>query len=104
MHPRRRVAQLTRHVDSVRKEVARICDENNETALNLGEAPDKSVLEQQTRADADDQPNHQTAKEDKQEDTDTLKETQDGQMTFGSTLPVLLSSLEENNSDSVVED
>ena len=96
--------QLTRHVDSVREEVARICNKYNETALDLGETSDKGILEQQTRANADDQANHQTAKEDKQEDTDTLKETQDGQMTLGSTLPVLLSSLEENNGNSVIED
>jgi hypothetical protein len=86
--------QLTRHMDSVRKEVARIGDQNDEAALDLGETPDQGILEQKTRADANNQANHQTAKEDQQENADTLEQTQDGQMTLSGTLSVLLSSLE----------
>jgi uncharacterized protein (UPF0218 family) len=67
------LAQLTGHVDGIREEVACIGDENNETALDLGEAPDQGILEQKTRANANNQANHQTAEEDQQEDTDTLE-------------------------------
>jgi hypothetical protein len=96
--------QLTRHMDSVRKEVARIGDQNDEAALDLGETPDQGILEQKTRADANNQANHQTAKEDEQENTNTLKQTQDSEMTLGGALPVLLSSLEQDNGNGVVED
>jgi hypothetical protein len=96
--------QLTGHMDGIREEVACISDENNEAALDLWEAPDQGVLEQKTRANADNEANHQTAEEDEQKDADTLEQTQDGQMTFGGALSVFLSSLEQDNSDGVVED
>jgi hypothetical protein len=100
----RELIQLTGHVDRIREEVACIGNENDKTTLDLGEAPDQGILEQKTRANANNQTNHQTAEEDQQENTDTLEQTQDGQMTLGGALSVFLSSLEQDNGDGVVED
>jgi len=96
--------QRTGHVDGIGEEISGICDQDDEATLNLWEPPDKSVLEQQAGSYTNDQTNDQTAKEDEQEDTDTLEQTQYGQMTSGSAGFVFLGRLEEDNGNGVVQD
>lgn len=90
-------------MQALREEVRRISDQDNETALNLREAPDIRKLQQQSRSHTDDNANQQTAKEDDQEDADTLEETQDAVAT-SIALVVLLRRLEDDNGNGVVED
>ena len=96
--------QRTGHVDGIGEKISGICDQDDETALNLWEPPDKGILEQQAGSYTNDQTNDQTAKEDEQEDTDTLKQTQDGQMACGSAGFVFLGRLEEDNGNGIVQD
>lgn len=64
---------------SIGKEVASIRDEQDDAALNLRKSSDVCKLQQQRSDESNDYPNHQTAKEDKQEDAETFKQTESRQ-------------------------
>jgi hypothetical protein len=87
----------------MREEVGGIRNQDNKTTLNLGEPANIGKLEQKSGRDADNDSDHQTAKEDQQEDTGTLEEADDTVVTRLA-LVVLLSGLEDDNGNGVVED
>jgi hypothetical protein len=62
-----RRAQLTRHLDAIGEEVAGICDENDEAALNLGRSSDVGEFEAEGRNNSNDNSNDQASEEYKQE-------------------------------------
>ena len=95
--------RLTRHLQTVGKEVGCVGDEDDEAALDLREPPHVRKLQQQGRSHTDDNANHQAAEENDQEDADTLEEAKDAVGTRV-TLVVLLRRLEDDNGDGVVED
>lgn len=92
----------TRHANSVREEVREVRNKNDETALDLREAPNIRKLEHQRRANAHQDPDEQAAKEDAKEDANSLEQTQDAER-HGRVL-VLLGRLEQHNGDGVVQD
>ncbi len=90
-------------MNTVREEVCSIGDQNNDTALCLGEAADVGKLEEQGGADASNDTNQQGTKENQQEDASTFEEA-DYSMADSLSLFVSLRRLENDNSDGVVED
>ena len=62
-------AILTGHSSSIREEVARIGNQYDQAALDLGKPTDQSILEQERCADADKDTKKQTTKEDEEEIT-----------------------------------
>lgn len=91
-------------MDSVGKEVGGVCNQDDEAALDLGVSPDMRELQEQTCAQADQETNEQTAKEDEQKHPDTLKQAQNGELAGGGALPVLLRGLEQHDGDRIVQD
>ncbi|KAL3706579.1 hypothetical protein TMatcc_007591 [Talaromyces marneffei ATCC 18224] len=86
---------------SVRKEVAGICNQDDETTLNLRQPANMRVLEKQSRPNSDADTDKHTTKEDQQEKPNSFKKIEHGKfcrVIFG----VFLGSLEQDNSDSVV--
>lgn len=91
-------------MDSIGKEVGGVCNQNDEAALNLGISPDVRELQKKTCAQADQEPNEQTAKEDEQKHPDTLKQAQNGELAGRGALPILLCGLEQHDRDRIIED
>lgn len=88
---------------SLREEVAGISNQHNQTALNLWVTSNIGELQNESSTNANHHTNQQTAKEDEQENADTLKEVDKpvGLLRLGF---VLLSSLEDDNGDGIIED
>lgn len=70
----RSLGKLTRHVNGIGEKVTRVCNENDEATLNLGESAHVGKLEKQRGHDAYDDANDQAAKEDEQEYANRLKQ------------------------------
>ncbi len=90
-------------MNAVGEKVCSIGNQNNDTALRLGEAADIGKLEEQGGADTSNDTNQQGTKKDQQEDASTFKEAE--YSVAGSlALFVSLRRLENDNGDGVVED
>src|SRR5689334_14451044 len=85
---------LTRHVQAIRKEIASICNQYNQTALNLRKASDVSILQRQRSTNSNKDSNDQTPKEYCQKYTDTLNQTQESQRSCSSSFLVSLGGFE----------
>ena len=70
---------LTRHVDCVREEVARVRDQEDDTALDLWIPSDVRELQQKARPQPDEKADDQAAEEDHQKYSNRLKEGQRGE-------------------------
>ena len=91
-------------MDCVREEVRSVRNQDDETTLNLRLPSHMRQFQQETRRQSNQKPKCQRAKEDPQKDTDTLEETQDGQLFLRHTRFVFLRRLEKYDGDGVVED
>jgi len=98
-----RECELTRHVDTVRKEVAGVSNEDYQTAFDLGKSPDMRVFERKSGANSNDNTDHETAQEDQQEDANGLEKCHKGQVRCSTAFLIPLGSLEQDDSDGVVE-
>ena len=93
----------TRHVHAIREKVSGIRKKNHKTALNLRIPPNIRKLKKKRRAHTREHANHQTPKEDEQENTRTLKEAQEPHIGPRPML-VPLRRLEDDDGNSIVED
>lgn len=66
--------RLTTHMQGVGEEVARVCYQEDETALDLWVSSNMRQLEQQTCCNADYNANEKTDTEDDQEDSNRLEQ------------------------------
>jgi len=89
-------------MNSVREEITRVCDEHDKARFDLRISPNEGVFQSKGSTNAYQGSNEQTSKEHKQENPDSLKETDDAEISH---LPsfVTLCRLEEHNSDSIVQ-
>lgn len=87
----------------MREEVSSVCDQDNQTAFNLWEPPDIGEFQEESRGHTHNDADKHTAEEDEQEDAGTLEKAEEAIITRFA-LIVLLRSLEDDNSDSIVED
>jgi hypothetical protein len=62
-------------MQAVRKEIAGIRNQHNQTTFNLREPSDVCILQSQSRPDTHSNSNEQTSEEDCQEDADTFQQT-----------------------------
>lgn len=96
---------LTRHENTVREVVARVRDQYDETAFNLGEFTDKGILQDEGSAYSDHDPNEKTSKENQEEKPDGFEQTDNGKRTaFGTIRAILLGRLKYDDSDGIIED
>ena len=89
---------------SVGKEVAGVSDQKDQTALDFGEASNVSILQHESAADTNNHTDEKTAKEYEQEDAYGLEQAEDVQIAFGSSFFVPLCSLEQDDSNGIVQD
>jgi hypothetical protein len=88
-------------VDGVRQEVSQVRGKDDKTTLRLWVSPNISELEHQRYGNANHDADEQTSKEDGKEDAKGFEEANDAKRL--STVLVFLGSLEQNDSNSVVE-
>ena len=86
----------------MREKVGGVGNQEDEAALDLGEASDVGKLEQQGRPNANNDANEQTAKEDEQEDAAPLEEAEEP-VAAALPLVVLLRRLKDDDGNGVVE-
>ena len=89
---------------SVRKEVAGVSDQKDQTALDFGEASNVGILQHESAADANNHPDKKTAEKYEQEDAYGLEQAEDVQVAFGSSFFIPLCSLEQDDSNGIVQD
>lgn len=90
-------------MDTMREEIGRICDQDNQATLDLGEPPDICEFEKQRSSHANNNTDKHTAKEDEQEDTGTLQEAEET-IVCCLALVIPLRGFENDNSDGIVKD
>lgn len=98
---------LTRHMDAVCEEIARIGNEYNKTAFYFGEFPNMRKLQEQCSCDPNRKANHQTSEEDQQEEAERLKKADYAQIWAllpRSTGRIFPRRLEEHNGNGIVQD
>jgi hypothetical protein len=90
-------------VNCIGEEVARVSDQENQTALDLGISPHVCEFQQQTGADSYHDTDQETAEEHQHKHADGLEETQDCQLSSLRTRLVFLRRLEKHDGDGVVQ-
>lgn len=98
-----REARLTTHVHCIGEEVAGICDQEDEAALNLRVSSDMGEFQEQARSNANAQSDEYTTEEDKQEHPNGLEQAYDSQLARISSRPVPLCGLEQDDRNRVVQ-
>lgn len=98
----KRYVSLTRHMNSVREEITRVCDEHDKARFDLRISPNEGVFQSKRCTNAYQCSNEQTPEEHKQENSDSFEETDDAEISHLTSF-VTLCSLEEHNSDSIVQ-
>lgn len=92
-------------MNAIGEEVARIGNKDDQAAFDLGKPSHEGVLERQGCSDPHQHANDQTAKEDRQENTNGLEHTPECQIALGTAGDfVSLSGLEQDNGNSIVQD
>ena len=89
-------------MNGIGEEVGQVSDENDETALGLGEAPYVSELERQRCADANHDADEKASKEDAKEDSHSFKQAQDTKCLCS--IFVLLGGFEQDDGDGIIQD
>lgn len=85
------------------EKVGGVGNEDNQTALNLGEPAEVSELQQQRSSHAHQETNEHTAEEDEQKDAGTLEEADKAEIA-GFALVILLRRLEDDDGNGIVQD
>ena len=93
----------TGHVKAMGEEIRGIGNQDNETALNLGEAPDIGELQEQGGTNADNDANHQATKEDEQEDSGSFEKAKNPMALPRGVLLILLRRLKDDNGNGIVQ-
>src|SRR5438034_11234538 len=94
----------TRHMSAIREEIACICNQDDQTTLNLRISSDISILQAKRSPGPYDNTNEKASKEDQEKDANTLKDTKDSESASSPAFFISLSRLEEHNSNGIVED
>lgn len=91
-------------MDTVGKEIASICNQNDQAALEFGKSSNEGIFQDERSADADDDTDQEAGEENQQEDANSLEEADNAEIAGRAAIFVPLGGFEQNNGDCVIED
>lgn len=89
---------------SIRKEVRRISNQHYQTTLDLRKSSNERILQRQSRPYTHQHTDYQAAKEDEQEDPNSLEQRENVEISLRATNFVPLRCLKQDNSNGIIQD